>query len=317
MNNILRNSNFGFTKWCVALIAAGWMGITNHAQANLIYFEDFSFSGSIIANGWTRIGTTTTNPLNSASPGLSFPGITTTGNSVSLTTSGEDAYRALASPNLSGDFYASFLINVSAAQATGDYFLASYSTAATGGGYFGRVFIKSVAGGYALGISKNTTTAVWDTTARSFNTTYLVVMKMSRVGSNLSTTTDDPTYLFINPLISPAEPSPTVTGAVGTGNPDNYVGIDGLALRQGNASNAPTMKVSAIRLGTSWTDVIPVGSGPSISSFSPSSGTVGASVTISGTNLGSSPTIKFNGTTATVTASSATEITATVPSGAT
>ena len=26
MKNILRNSNFGFTKWCVALIAAGWMG---------------------------------------------------------------------------------------------------------------------------------------------------------------------------------------------------------------------------------------------------------------------------------------------------
>ena len=147
MKNILRNSNFKFTKWCIGLIAAGWMGITNHAQADLIYFEDFSFSGSISANGWTRIGTTTTNPLNSASPGLSFPGITTTGNAVSLTTSGEDAYRALASSNLSGDLYASFLINVSAAQATGDYFLTPYSTATTGGGYFGRVFIKSVPGG--------------------------------------------------------------------------------------------------------------------------------------------------------------------------
>ena len=26
MKNILRNSNFSFTKWCVALVAAGWMG---------------------------------------------------------------------------------------------------------------------------------------------------------------------------------------------------------------------------------------------------------------------------------------------------
>jgi hypothetical protein len=31
MKNILGNSNFGFSKWCVALIAAGWMG-TAQAQ---------------------------------------------------------------------------------------------------------------------------------------------------------------------------------------------------------------------------------------------------------------------------------------------
>jgi hypothetical protein len=58
------------------------------------------------------------------------------------------------------------------------------------------------------------------------------------------------------------------------------------------------------------------GTGPTISGFSPSSGAVGTSVTISGSNF-SSPTVKFNGTTATITASTATSITATVPSGAT
>ncbi|NBT48983.1 MAG: hypothetical protein EBT07_14405, partial [Actinobacteria bacterium] len=59
------------------------------------------------------------------------------------------------------------------------------------------------------------------------------------------------------------------------------------------------------------------GTGPTISGFSPSSGTVGSSVTINGSNFGSSPTVKFNGTTATITASTATSITATVPTGAT
>ncbi|NDA26746.1 MAG: hypothetical protein EBZ05_07915, partial [Verrucomicrobia bacterium] len=44
---------------------------------------------------------------------------------------------------------------------------------------------------------------------------------------------------------------------------------------------------------------------------------MGSSVTINGSNFGSSPTVKFNGTTATITASTATSITATVPSGAT
>src|SRR5258708_1887022 len=59
---------------------------------------------------------------------------------------------------------------------------------------------------------------------------------------------------------------------------------------------------------------------PSIMSLSPTSGAVGASVTIAGTNFGSSQgsgTVKFNGTTATVTSWSASSIVATVPSGAT
>lgn len=59
---------------------------------------------------------------------------------------------------------------------------------------------------------------------------------------------------------------------------------------------------------------------PSISSLSVTSGAVGAAVTISGSNFGStqgSGTVTFNGTTATVTSWSATSIAVTVPSGAT
>jgi len=59
---------------------------------------------------------------------------------------------------------------------------------------------------------------------------------------------------------------------------------------------------------------------PAISGLSPTFGLVGASVTITGTNFGStqgSSTVKFNGTTATPTNWSATSITAPVPAGAT
>ena len=55
---------------------------------------------------------------------------------------------------------------------------------------------------------------------------------------------------------------------------------------------------------------------PTITSLSPTSGTVGTSVTITGTNFGSSQgssTVTFGGTTATVTSWSSTSITATVP----
>jgi len=68
--------------------------------------------------------------------------------------------------------------------------------------------------------------------------------------------------------------------------------------------------------GVSFT-VVPA---PSITSLSPSSGPVGASLTISGANFGStqgSSTVTFNGTLATVTSWSSTSIVASVPSGAT
>jgi IPT/TIG domain len=58
-------------------------------------------------------------------------------------------------------------------------------------------------------------------------------------------------------------------------------------------------------------------SAPSVSSFSPSSGSPGTSVTISGANLTGATAVTFNGTTASFTVNSASQVTATVPSGAT
>jgi hypothetical protein len=56
---------------------------------------------------------------------------------------------------------------------------------------------------------------------------------------------------------------------------------------------------------------------PSITSFIPTSGPVGTSVTITGTNLTGATSVKFNGTTATITSNTATQIVTTVPAGAT
>src|SRR5207245_2771644 len=61
-------------------------------------------------------------------------------------------------------------------------------------------------------------------------------------------------------------------------------------------------------------------SSPSITSLSPSSGAVGTSVTITGTNFGTTQgtsTVKFNGTIAIPTSWSSTSIVAPVPAGAT
>jgi hypothetical protein len=56
---------------------------------------------------------------------------------------------------------------------------------------------------------------------------------------------------------------------------------------------------------------------PTITSFTPSSGPVGTSITITGTNFVGMTSVKFNGTTASYTVNSPTLITATVPTGAT
>src|SRR5207247_1195074 len=60
-----------------------------------------------------------------------------------------------------------------------------------------------------------------------------------------------------------------------------------------------------------------VGSAPAITSFTPASGPVGTSVTISGTNFTGATTVTFNGVSASFTVTSATTIQATVPTGAT
>ncbi|MGH2517620.1 MAG: IPT/TIG domain-containing protein, partial [Ktedonobacterales bacterium] len=56
---------------------------------------------------------------------------------------------------------------------------------------------------------------------------------------------------------------------------------------------------------------------PSVTSFSPTSGTVGTSVAITGSNFTGATAVKFNGTSASFSVGSSTSITATVPTGAT
>ncbi len=56
---------------------------------------------------------------------------------------------------------------------------------------------------------------------------------------------------------------------------------------------------------------------PVVTSFAPTSGAVGATVTLTGTDLNNVTTVKFNGTSATIGTKTATSLTVTVPSGAT
>jgi hypothetical protein len=294
MKNILRNSNFKFTKWCVALIAAGWMGI-GASQATVLLEENFNFTGALTANGWTAVSGGGTSVINASTPSLSYTGLASSGigGAASLTTSGEDDRKTFTSQT--GDVYASCLINLSAAQATGDYFfmLSSGTT-----GFISRVYAKSSGSGYVLGLSKSSTTAgamTYSSTVLNFNSTYLLVIKISK---NSVTTTDDVASLWVNPILGQTETAPLVTNSA----TNDQSSVDSVVVRQGTAANAPTLKIDSILVGTTWADVTPAGGSssptvtPSVSTltaFSTTAGTASAAqtFTVTGSNLTADVTV--------------------------
>jgi hypothetical protein len=139
-----------------------------------------------------------------------------------------------------------------------------------------------------------------------------------------------PSILGFSPTSGSAGTSVTITGSGFTGassvtfngTPASYTvngasqitatvpagattGTIGVTTSGGTASSADTFEVTAAPAT------------PSITSFSPTSGSVGAAVTINGSNLGGATTVAFNGTAAAFTVISGTQLRATVPAGAT
>jgi len=73
-------------------------------------------------------------------------------------------------------------------------------------------------------------------------------------------------------------------------------------------------------LGNIASFTMPSSNVPTLNNFAPASGTIGTSVTISGTNFGATVganTVKFNGQVGTVTSASPTSLTVTAPDGVT
>ncbi|MCB0494315.1 MAG: IPT/TIG domain-containing protein [Cyclobacteriaceae bacterium] len=88
----------------------------------------------------------------------------------------------------------------------------------------------------------------------------------------------------------------------------------------GATTGVITLRVGCYTGASATSFTVGAASLPTITSFSPTSGSIGSSVTITGTNFNTTPannTVQFNGITAVVTASTATSITTVVPAGAT
>src|SRR6202034_175200 len=163
-------------------------------------------------------------------------------------------------------------------------------------------------------------------------TTGNVVVNASGVNSN------GVSFTVVAPNITSLSPTSGAVGAAVTVTGTNFGSTQGTSTVKFNGTAATVTSWSATSIqvtvpsGATTGNVVAFASGvnsngvaftvfPSISSLSPSSGAVGASVTITGLNFGSTQgtsTVKFNTTTATtITTWSATSIVATVPTGAT
>lgn len=125
-------------------------------------------------------------------------------------------------------------------------------------------------------------------------------------GTNFSTTPANNAVSFFNnkPATVTSSTATSISTTVPTGTTTGKISI--------------TVNCVTVQSTTDFT--IGAALPPTITSFTPTTGSAGITVTITGTNFSTTPgnnTVRFNGTVATVTESTATSITTTVPAGAT
>ena len=168
--------------------------------ADVVFRDGFNaVDGSLIGTPaeiggtWSQTGTQAANPIQIS------------GSAASLAGFGQDAYAALSSPvaNVEGlGLKTSLDLNVSAASESGEYFLHLSDPLGTTFNFYQRLFARSSAGGYQLGLldtAGSGSTATWGTQDLSFGTTYHIDVQWNfgpgTTNDTFSLTLNDVPYL--------------------------------------------------------------------------------------------------------------------------
>jgi hypothetical protein len=227
-----------------------FLGLTLGGKAQWIVNDDFNIpaASALTSNGWTVTAANVVNVINTVSPGLTFTDYFNSGvgNAAALANNGQDIFIG-GSGSTIDSVYATGMINVSAAQATGDYFFALLPDNSNTN-FIGRVFIKSTPGGFLMGLSKGSGGTLYGSTVLSLNTTYAFALKYA---FRTSTTTDDEVTLYVFTTSMPTTDPTTVEVGPITGTND-APNISRMVLRQGSAANAATLVVDGLRVGRPW-----------------------------------------------------------------
>ncbi|MCX7953859.1 MAG: DUF5018 domain-containing protein [Bacteroidales bacterium] len=251
----------------------------NLSFSQLLIEENFDYPENTLlteTGNWIQQGSTSTNPLTVQNGNLVLIPYShdPIGKYLFINNTGQDAYRTFTS-QVGNTVYASFLINVSTAQTSGDYFF-TFQPSPGNTNYTGRFFVKKdVNNKLAFGISKGTDAPVYTNYVYNFNTIYLIVIKYQMIEG----TQNDVISVFINPPVGQQEPTtPTISTTGGTtGDPNALAAI---LLRQGSSTSAPTLYIDAIRVGLSWEETVNKETIPPIFTFNPPNGAINVDLNV-------------------------------------
>ncbi len=243
------------------LLAAGTCAMIAASAANAAVYYSTNFGTGYVngnlagvaatansegQNGWKQTGTTNTTPIQ------------VTNGAAIIGTSGQDVYHAFdttANATAGTTLYYSASMKVTAAQATGDYFLFVGDPVGTTQNFFGRLFAKSTTGGVLLGIQSTSGTnaaVTYGTTTLTLNQTYNVV-----VAYDFATGTLNDTFaVYVDPnSTNRANLTSYVSAAWLSTSVAEPAQLTEIALRQGTAANAPSVSVYSLAAGSSLADV--------------------------------------------------------------
>jgi beta-lactamase superfamily II metal-dependent hydrolase len=211
------------------------------ASATLLVDENFDYAAGALltaTGNWAAHSGAGTQPIDVASPGLSYTGYPSSGigNAARVDNNGEDDHRSF-SAQTSGTIYYGFLLK--AVNPSAGYFIHLYQSSTI---FAGRVFATSSGSGMNIGISNTSTAPTYPSTVYALNATHLIVVKFT-----FATGMAD---LFVNPPVGGDEPAPVQT----SDTPATGFTLNAISLRQYSATQ--NYIVDGIRVGTTWTDVV-------------------------------------------------------------
>jgi len=203
----------------------------------LPYSESFPYTvGNSLGaeQKWTNITSASDNIL-ASSGSLTYTGVTSTGNSVTFSGTGNDSYTPFTSTN-AGTIYAAFLFNVTELQGVLDG-NSSYFAILTDDtkGFKARLFLKRIGEQFQIGFDVASTTTNLDATLRNIGETVYIVMGY------------DFTNNVLDAWINPTNGSQPTLGLVPS---TPFTNLGGFVLRQEAGNTTPTIVVDELRVVT-------------------------------------------------------------------
>jgi hypothetical protein len=224
----------------------GLLVATVSLRATPLFSDSFTYpDGNLVGQGsWLQNGTSAATPVQAL-----------TGRAM-LGSSGQDVNAALSSPFSLVDgtsFYIGATINLSAAQAAGDYFL-HWSPATSSTIFLSRVEARSSGTGFQLGYLETSGTGgslTWGTTVLNFNQDYRMVLAYNVVAGPVNDTAD----LYVNPTdrIVQGNNTPYLSDTWNSVTAETAT-LGAINLRQGTAANAPTLSIDELGVTTTFAE---------------------------------------------------------------